>query len=201
MKAQIKFCAFLFCEELFVNFDCKNLLMNTEVKQVPKEMLMGGTSGLKVQVIMRLTPLAEWMNTDVLRDRLSGTLKKNAGIGFKYMGQLEHEALCQTLGWGFESMPTTYVTFNDAVTEGDCPQLTEVGWHVDRLIHTNIFDDVFELKYINIQDTVGNILRQGVGVIVRETSVQWVKKGNLVFTLLTEFNPKTGQWSDCVNPF
>lgn len=176
--------------------------MNTEVFPISDEIQNCNTAGLQFQVEMRMTPLDKWMRNINLSDRLSGTLRKNARIGFKYNSQLEHEAICQTLGWGFEALPSTYITFNDAITEGDCPSLTEVGWHVDRLLAIHPFpEDRFELKYIIIQDKNGNIERQGVGLIVRETSIQWIKKGSLVFALLTEYNLKTEEWTPCVNPF
>ncbi len=158
--------------------------------------------GLNLQVLMRETPLKEWLTTKDLAERLSGTLRKSARIGFKHGGMLFHEALCQTLGWGFEGVASSYVTFNDAVIEGDCHSLTEAGWHFDRMLHVWPWpEDKFELKYINIQDTNGNIERQGVRVILRETSVQWIRPGHLVFALLTEYDPKTGVWTECTNPF
>lgn len=177
--------------------------METVVLESKKvEELVTESQGLNLLFKMRSNPLSIWLKDKDLSDRLSGTLKKNARLGFKYMDQLRHEALCQTLGWGFESMPTTYITFNDAITEGDCHSITEVGWHVDRLFALNLFtEDYYELKYINIQDTNGNIERQGIGVILRTTSIQWIPKGHLVFALLTEFDNKTNTWSDCINPF
>lgn len=162
----------------------------------------GITKGLDTQILMRTTPLKDWLKIPKLSDRLSGTLKKNASIGFRYMSQLEHEAVAQTMGWGFELVPTSYVTFNDALTEGDCHSLTEVGWHVDRLYNIHPFDeDTFELKYINIQDQEGNIIRQGVGVIVRETSIQWIPNGKLLIALITEYSVKDKNWTDALNPF
>lgn len=176
--------------------------METTIVPISEEIKNCQSKGLQVQVEMRTTPLKQWLETPVLADRLSGTLRKNARIGFRYIPQLEHEAICQTLGWAFEIIPTTYLTFNDAITEGDCHALTEVGWHVDRLLTIRPFsEDRFELKYINIQDTEGNIIRQGVGLIVWETSVQWIRKGTVCFALLTEYDPIKKEWTECTNPF
>jgi hypothetical protein len=175
--------------------------METKIVKLTDKVL-GVSNGLTIQHQMRSTPLKEWLKQPNLSGRLSGTLKKNASIGFKHISQLNHEALCQTLGWGFESAPTTYITFNDAITEGDCHSLTEVGWHVDRMLNIHPFDeDVFELKYIIIQDAAGNIERQGVGVVLKETSIQWVMGGHLIFALLTEYDLVKQEWTDCVNPF
>lgn len=157
--------------------------------------------GLSNQLIMRETPLANWLTTSSLADRLSGTLRKNARLGFKYQSQLKEEALAQTLGWAFESVKSTYVTFNDAISEGDSPSLTEVGWFVDRLLAIHPWEDEFLLKYIVVQDSHGVIERQGVGVIVKSTSIQWIPKGDLVFALLTEYDVSTKTFSECINPF
>lgn len=162
------------------------------------------TKGIKMQKKkkMRETPLKDWLVDFELKDRLSGTLKKNASIGFKYINQLNEEAIAKTLGWGFESAPTTYITFNDAITEGDCHSLTEVGWHVDRMLNIHVFEeDIFSLKYIVVQDFEGNIIKQGVGVILKETSISWIMKGHLVFAILTEYDNKTKSWTECINPF
>jgi hypothetical protein len=176
--------------------------METKIVKLNKELLNCSTEGIQMQNLMRLTPLNEWLNKPKLSDRLSGTLKKNAKLGFKHYSQLEHEAICQTLGWGFEIIPTTYLTFNDAITEGDCHPLTEAGWHFDRMLAIHIYpEDIFEIRYINIQDQEGNLIRQGVGIIVKQTSIQWIKKGSMCFALLTEYDIKTKQWTDCLNPF
>jgi hypothetical protein len=161
----------------------------------------GVSQGLDNQILMRVTPLENWLKT-TLSNRLSGTLKKNASIGFKYKTQLLHEAVCQTMGWGFEVEKTTYITYNVPMTEGDVKSLTELGWFVDRLLHIHPFDeDKFELKYINIQNENGDILRQGVGVIVSETSIQWIPKGTILFSLISEYDSKNKIWLDAVNPF
>lgn len=176
--------------------------METKIVKINKDLEKLDIPGVKMQVLMRCTPLSKWLQINDLADRLSGTLKKNARLGFKHYSQLEQEAICQTLGWAFEIIPTTYLTFNDAITEGDCHSLTEVGWHVDRLLATHIFpEDIFEIRYINIQDQEGNLLRQGVGIIVKQTSVQWIKNGSMCFALLTEYDPKLKTWTECLNPF
>lgn len=176
--------------------------MITEVKPLSESIINTKSNGIKNQILMRTTPLKNWLSTPFLSDRLSGTLRKNARIGFRHQSQLEHEAICQTMGYAFEILPTTYVTLNDAMTEGDCHPITEVGWHVDRLLSIHPFDeDVFELKYIVVKDNLSFDVKQGVGIVLKETSIQWIRPGSLCFALLTEFDPKTKQWSECVNPF
>lgn len=160
------------------------------------------SAGFSHQLRKRTCSLDEWLTDPELSDRLSGTLRKNARLGFRYHDQLVSEAIAQTLGWCFECLPTTYITYNDALSEGDCHSVTEAGWHFDRLLKSHIFaEDVFILQYVNIQDAKGNIERQGIAIITKETSIQWIPKGNLVFAMLSEFNQETQEWLPCENPF
>lgn len=118
------------------------------------------------------------------------------------MEQLKSEEIAQVFGYGFEIMPTTYLNFNDAMSEGDCHALTEVGWHADRMIFLNPFgSDEFKVSYIVVQDINGNIERQGIGIILLKTSVKWISPGSCVFSLLTEYDPIKKEWSNCINPF
>lgn len=173
--------------------------MRTEI--VPCTVL-DSTPGLALQYKMRNTPLDKWLTTHELADRLSGTLRKGSKIGFLSRELLKSEAIAQTMGWGFESVPGSYITFNDAILEGDCHPLTEAGWHVDRMLHTHIWpEDHFELKYINVQGEHGNVTRQGVGIIVRKTGIQWIPGGHILFAMLTEYCPVKKTWTECVNPF
>ncbi len=176
--------------------------METKTIEIPPYWKDVPNKNIQNQLKMRETPLSKWLEDVFLKDRLSGTLRKNARIGFKYLDQLRQEALCLTLGWGFECLKSTYVTFNDAISEGDCHALTEVGWHIDRLINIHPWEeDTFILKYIVVQDKKGNIEKQGIGVVVKETSIQWIGPGNLVFAILTEYDPIKEIWSPCTNPF
>lgn len=163
--------------------------------------LMVGMPGVELQVKMRHTPLKDWLNDSKLSDRLSGTLKKNTKIGMKSYSQLEHEAICQVLGWGFEVLPTTRVVFNDAISEGDCHSITEAGWHIDRMLSTWIWpEDKFECKYIIIDES-GCSRREGVGIVCKSSSVQWIGNGKIVFALIAEYDSVRGVWKDAINPF
>ena len=88
------------------------------------------------------------------------------------------------------------------MTEGDCSAITETGWHVDRLFRNWVFDeDIFELKYIVIHSDEDGVIKEGIGVIVKETSIQWIKPGDILFSLIAEFNTKTKTWVETTNPF
>ena len=176
--------------------------MQTNVVPVNKDLKKTSSPGLRLQVTMRETDLMKRLSMPVLSNRLSWTLKKNASIGMKHSNQLLQEALCQTLWRWFESLQTTYITFNDAITEWDTHALTEAWWHIDRLLSVHPFpEDVFETKYINIQDEHGNIIRQWVWVVVKETSVQWVRKWHMIFSILAEYDSHNKKRNSCQNPF
>lgn len=175
--------------------------MKTEIIPISdkvKEIMM---PYLKYQIKMRETPLKEWFNDSELNARLSGTLKKNNSIGFKVMNQLRQEALCQTLGWCWENISSTYITFNDAISEGDCHPLTEVGWFADRWIKNKLFEEeYYELKYIMVSEPDGTV-REGVGLICRFSTIKWLLPDSLLFCIIAEFNKKTNQFEEAINPF
>lgn len=130
----------------------------------------------------------------------SGTLRKNKRIGFSYRLQYLAERVAYEFGYAFEILPRSKITFGDAITEEDCHALTEAGWHIERYIETNIFGDFVQAKYIHIEDRDGS-KREGVGIIVRETSCPWIPTGHIVFALVAEFDPCRKDWKDAVNPF
>ena len=176
--------------------------MNTEIVPLSEEIKsITNLPGLNIMKKMRSTPLKDWFNDEDLAGRLSGTLKKNNRVGFKVFDQLRHEAFCQTLGWTWESYQSSYITFNDAVSEGDCHAITEAGWFADRWLALNLFpEDKYELKYIIIT-MPDDAKREGVGLICRETSIQWIQPGSLVFCMLCEYSSKTKTWTEASNPF
>lgn len=170
--------------------------MNTKIKAIGSSV-----KGLEMLKLMRSTPLNQWFTTPSLNDRLSGSLKKAHRLGAKINDQLRQEALAQTLGWTWESVQSSYLTFNDAVSEGDNHSLTEAGWFADRWLAINLFDeDFYEYKYIIISNPDGS-RREGVGLICRETSIQWVQPGSLIFCIIAEYDVNCEEWNEAKNPF
>jgi cytidine deaminase len=156
--------------------------------------------GVKHQIKMRDCKLNDWLTDPFLSDRLSGTIKKNAKLGMKYVDQLRHEALCQTLGWTWESVQSSYLTFNDAITEGDCHAITESGWFADRWIALKMFrEEHYECKYIIVDTPEGR--REGIGLICRQTLIQWCQPGSIIFCILAEYDYKNKKWLEAQNPF
>jgi hypothetical protein len=109
-------------------------------------------------------------------------------------------------GYEFEMLAKTYVVFNDPISAGDCKASTESGWHIERMIERSMFPgDIFEVKYIIAEKSAGKGgptgRREGLGVLVKQTSAQWVPKGNLIFAFILMYDPETHQWTDPVSPF
>lgn len=130
----------------------------------------------------------------------SGTLRKNKKIGFSYRTQYLAERVAYEFGYGFEILPRSQITFGDPITEENCKPLTEAGWHIERFMEMNVFNDYIEAKYINASYR-DNSHREGVGIIIRETSAVWLPVGHIVFSIIAEFNPRMKEWEDAINPF
>lgn len=130
----------------------------------------------------------------------SGTLRKNKRIGMAWQSQYLQERTAYEFGWAFECLPRSRVTFGDAVSEGDCHGITEAGWHCERYMNMSVFpEDKFEVKYINVEYS-DSTRREGIGLIVRQTSATFIPNGHLVFTIVTEFNPTRKEWLEARNP-
>jgi hypothetical protein len=130
----------------------------------------------------------------------SGTLRKNRRLGMVWRDQYLHERVAYEFGWEFECLPRSRVTFGDAYTEGDTPSLTEAGWHIERYLELSPFpEDQFQTKYINVEYKDG-AAREGVGMVVRQTSAAWLPAGQLVFAIVAPFDPVKKVWLPARNP-
>lgn len=110
------------------------------------------------------------------------------------------ERTAYEFGWGFECLPRSRVTFGDAYTEGDVHAITEAGWHIERYLELSTFpEDRFEAKYVQVEHKDGK-KREGIGMIVRETSASFVPSGHIVFAIVAELDVATGEWRDAENP-
>jgi hypothetical protein len=144
--------------------------------------------------------LREMSADEFVERHLSGTLRKNKRIGMAWHRQYMSERIAYEFGWAFECVPRSRVMFGDAFTEGDCHSITEAGWFCERHITLSVFpEDRFEVKYISVEYEDGS-RREGIGMIVRETSAAFVPNGSLVFAIVAEFDPRAKEWREAKNP-
>jgi len=129
----------------------------------------------------------------------SGTLRKNARLGFDYKKQLLHERTAFDFGYGFEAIHESHVNWGAPITEGDCHAITEAGWHTDRYESIAFPGDEFEIKYLKIHTGNGPD-REGVGIIIRKTSAPYIPNNYVVFSLIAEVDVEKHDYKDAVNP-
>ena len=166
-----------------------------ETKQVPLDEHAKACPALAARIKLRTESADEFVER-----RASGTLRKNKRLGMVWRDQYLHERTAYEFGWGFECLPRSRVTFGDAHTEGDAKPVTEAGWHIERYFELSTFpEDRFEAKYIQVEDKDG-LKREGIGIIVRETSASFVPSGHIVFAIVAEFDATTQRWCDAENP-
>lgn len=127
----------------------------------------------------------------------SGTLRKSVQLGLRWRELYLEERTCFEFGWEFRAYPTSRVTFNDLMAEGDCPAVTETLWHAGRLVARNPYPaDEYEVKYVHV--TLEDEQREGAAILVRRTDAPWLPKGRLVLAIVAEY--RDGRWREPVNP-
>jgi hypothetical protein len=150
--------------------------------------------------LARVLALRQMEADEFVERHASGTLRKNKRLGMVWREQYLAERVAYEFGWEFECLPRSRVTFGDAYTEGDEPAITEAGWHIERYLELSPFpEDRFETKYVNVEYKDGRV-REGIGIIVRQTSAPWVPGGHLVFAIVAGFDPATRRWLEARNP-
>lgn len=168
--------------------------METVIVPVSQDVI--DSPALAERLYIREMPADEW-----IEEKGSGTLRKNKRIGFAWKSQYLHERVAYEFGYCFEALPKTQVTFNDPITDADCKPLTEAGWHIERYMSLKVFpEDRFETKYIQVEDRDGS-RREGVGILVKQTSAPWVPRGYLVFAIVAEHSKTLKNFRDARNPF
>jgi hypothetical protein len=166
-----------------------------ETVKVPIDPEVRNCPALKNRVALR-----ELSAEEFIARHSSGTLRKNKEVGMAWRAQYLEERIAYEFGYGFEALPRSRVTFGDAYTEGNCQPITEAGWLCERHITLRIFpEDYFEVKYINA-DYGDEGTREGIGLIVRQTSAPWVPDGHIVFAIVAEYDPRRKKWLRARNP-
>jgi hypothetical protein len=102
----------------------------------------------------------------------------------------------------FKFTTRSRVTFGDALMEGDNPSLTETCWHATRIIDRNPFpdSDSYEVKYIKTYETDihGKEEKEGIGLILRQTSARWLPSGHIIYVIIAEW--RNNEWQPANNP-
>jgi hypothetical protein len=144
--------------------------------------------------------IREMSAEDFISRHASGTLRKNKEVGMAWRGQYLEERIAYEFGYEFECLPRSRVTFGDAYTEGSCQPITEAGWLCERHISTRTFrEDHYEVKYLHV-DYGDDEQREGIGLILRQTSAAFVPDGHIVFAFVAEFDPVHKRWRKARNP-
>jgi len=155
----------------------------------------GGLSNAESRIKIRLMSADDWIERYA-----SGTLRKNKRLGMAWFDQYVHERVAFEYGYGFECPHRTRITFGDASTQGDCKPITEAGWFIDRHIEIRVFaEDYYETKYI-IVETEGSPRREGIGMVLRETSSPWIPAGRLVFSIVAHWSYEKQTFLPAINP-
>lgn len=128
----------------------------------------------------------------------SGTLRKSNKLGFDVQEAYWQERVRFEFGAGFEIIQRSRVTYSD-IKLVSSQALTELGWHTERMIELRPFEsDKFVCKQFEVEYADGKI-RQGAGILVKETSCSWIPQGYMVFCIVTE--KKEGKYMNAINPF
>lgn len=131
----------------------------------------------------------------------SGTLRKNAALGFNHHEQYIHERVCWEFGDVFVLVPSSRVMYGEPITEGDCKPVTEAGWYIERFItkmKSICPDDEFKAVYANIASPEG--ATEGIGILCRQTSAQWVTPNRTLIGIVTEYDVVNKCYKSASNP-
>lgn len=170
------------------------------METVVKKLSIDDEAVVYTQVMKQRVAIRNMSESDWIETHGSGTLRKNKRIGFTYRTQYLAERVAYEFGFGFQILPRSQITFGDPITEENSHPITEAGWHIERYMEMNLFGDRVEAKYVHVSYR-DNSQKEGVGMIVRDTTAPWVPPGHIVFALVAEFDPYRKAWNESVNPF
>ena len=146
----------------------------------------------------RILSIRTMSNDEFINKHGSGTLRDNKELGFVHSIQCLSERLAYTFGYGFEAFKPDKVLFNKSISECDESAYTIAGRWFKAYNAKKIFEeDHFEIKYVAIKDSQGSIEWEGIGIIVRETSANFIP--NNIFVIAKVVVYKNGQWQKPVN--
>lgn len=165
---------------------------NMETLQVPIKIPIKNYSH-RPRMALRAMSADEWVEAHA-----SGTLRKAKRIGFAWRSLYLKERVAYEWGWEFEIVPKSHVQCGIPQVEGDSHPVTEAGWHIERYMTLNPFEtDIFEPAYITVS---GEEKREGIGLVLKTTDAPWIPQGHVIFAIVAELEPLTGQYMPARNP-
>lgn len=139
-------------------------------------------------------------SADFIEQHGSGTLRDNKDIGFVWSIQSLSERLAYTFGYGFTACKAHRVMFNNSISECDEKAYTLAGRWFKAYNLKRLFDeDYFEIKYVALHDESNERYWEGIAVIVRQTSAQFIPSDTLVLAPIVEYQADKKQWGTPVN--
>ena len=131
----------------------------------------------------------------------SGTLRKNNAIGMVWKQQYLHERVAYQYGFEFNIAPKSRVLTGEALTEGDNHSVTEAGWHIERYMTLNLFqEESLKCVYLNVESSE-NEIHEGIGIVFETTTAQWIPEGYVVYSIVAEYSKKDQAFLPANNPF
>ncbi len=149
-----------------------------------------------------LIHLRQMLENEWIENYGSSTLRRAKRLGAVYKGLYMHERICFEFGPFFEYLPRSRILFGDAISEADCPEITEAQWLAERYLLRKVFpEDHLEYKCIRVThpNDVAKIEREGFGLILRKTSASFIG-GNIAFCFIVEWDLDKKTWKNVINP-
>lgn len=162
------------------------------------EKIAVSTEGMKLPA--RIVENRTMSNDAWIEAHGSGTLRDNKELGFVWSIQCLSERLAYTFGYGFSAHKAHLVTFNDSISECDERAYTLAGRWVKRYLAKSLFpEDYFEVKYVIVKNEEGKREWEGIGLILRQTSAQFIPNNTMVVAKIARFDAAKGAWDSPVN--
>lgn len=144
-----------------------------------------------------LLEIRNFSRAEFIERHASGTLRKASRSGLDCDEHYLHERLAFEFGFTFDSINSENIKLRKGISLPDTSAVTETLWLFDRYVAMHVFEeDTFELNYIEFVDSP----KQGLGIVLKKTNVDWIPENRTVYALIAEYDCKTNHWKDAVNP-
>lgn len=155
-------------------------------------------------VLVGLVHARTMSQSNFIATHASGTLRNAAGLPGRVVisGQSLEERTAFVFGYIWRCLTAADVREGDPLTESDTPAITAAMEWARRYIDRNPFpEDHFEYRYLEILDEHGKIAEEGLGMVCRQTSAQYLPEGKIICCLIAEWDETVGAYKQAKNPF